>query len=216
MWNGIDPGSGELHPAELLLTARPAGPGSSRGPTRRRRPTLRPIPRAVTTTATASASCSTPSSAASETTRARAAWNVFPPAPRPTRSASGDVLIARGTQNGTPVEYAASVGFVYASFPVVASYDDGLGDSADPLRIRVLPTPAAVFHPGPLPVRAGPNGQVVLKLAFWRPQRLRIEGEPGSGKWMDVGNLVYGTACSPAPPKASSARRAATRTSIRT
>ena len=68
---------------------------------------------------------------------------------------AGDVLIARGTQNGTPVEYAASVGSVYTSFPVVASYDDGQGDPR-PSRIRVLPTPAAVSTPVPcqcVPVR---------------------------------------------------------------
>lgn len=97
---------------------------------------------------------------------------------------AGDVLIARGTQNGTPVEFASSVGFVYATYPVVASYDDGQGDAATFSYPR-LPMPATV--------RARPDGQVVLKLTFWRPQRMRIEGESGQGKWMDVGNLIYGT-----------------------
>ena len=35
-----------------------------------------------------------------------------------------DVLIARGTEDGAAVEYPASVGFVFASLPVIAAYDD--------------------------------------------------------------------------------------------
>lgn len=101
---------------------------------------------------------------------------------------AGDVLIARGTQNGTPVEFASSVGFVYATYPVVASYDDGQGDAA------TLSYPRPLI---PATVRARPDGQVVLKLTFWRPQRMRIEGESGEGRWMDVGNLIYGTRLTP-------------------
>ena len=52
-------------------------------------------------------------------------------------------------------------------------------------------------------MRAGPNGQVVLKLTVWRPQRLRIEGEPGTGNWMDIGNLIYGTSVAPSGAAAS-------------
>ena len=97
---------------------------------------------------------------------------------------AGDVLIARGTVNGTPVESASSVGFVYATFPVVAAYDDGQGNSAT---ITYPRDPAAAKSP----VRAGPGGDVVLRLTLWRPQRPRTAGDPGTGAWMDVGNLAY-------------------------
>ena len=97
---------------------------------------------------------------------------------------AGDVLIARGTVNGTPIESASSVGFVYATFPVVAAYDDGQGNSATLTYPR---DPAAAQSP----VRAGPDGDVVLRLTLWRPQRPRTAGDPGTGTWMDVGNLAY-------------------------
>ena len=41
----------------------------------------------------------------------------------------------------------------------------------------------------PFPVRAGPSGDVVVELKFWRPQRLPIE--PETGDWYDVGGLGY-------------------------
>jgi hypothetical protein len=40
-----------------------------------------------------------------------------------------------------------------------------------------------------LPVKAGPNGDVVLTLRFWRPQRRPIAPETG---WIDIGHLNYG------------------------
>ena len=97
---------------------------------------------------------------------------------------AGDVVIARGTVNGTPIESASSVGFVYATFPVVAAYSDGQGNSATFTYPR---NPAAAQSP----VRAGPNGDVVLRLTLWRPQRQRTAGDPGTGTWIDVGALAY-------------------------
>ena len=65
-------------------------------------------------------------------------------------------LVPRGEFLGVgSVEYAASVGFVYASFPVVASYDDGQGDSAT-LSYPRPPDPRCGFTPVPcrcVPVR---------------------------------------------------------------
>jgi hypothetical protein len=102
-----------------------------------------------------------------------------------------DVLIARGTVQGATVAGVSSVGFLYATHPVVASYDDGQGNSG------TLSWPNSG---PPRPVRAGPSGDLVLRLKFWRPQRPRIPGEPGEGKWMDVGNLFYAVAVgSPGP-----------------
>lgn len=98
---------------------------------------------------------------------------------------AGDMLIARGTFNGEPVESPASVGFVFSTFPVLAAYSDGQGDSS-----TFSYSPGAQSGPPP-PVRAGPGGDIVLKLTFWRPQRPRIAGDPGQGQWMDVGNLYH-------------------------
>lgn len=97
---------------------------------------------------------------------------------------TGDVVVARGTVNGIATESASSIGFVYATFPVVAAYDDGQGDSATLAYPR---DPSAAQSP----VRAGPTGDVVLRLTLWRPQRPRAAGDPGTGTWMDVGNLSY-------------------------
>ena len=107
----------------------------------------------------------------------------------PEQIKAGDILIERGTANGEPQESASSVGFIFATHPVLAAYDDGQGDSATfsyprPEACRITPGSCAA------PVRAGPNG-LVVKMTFWRPQRPRLEGDPGSGEWMDVGNLAY-------------------------
>lgn len=111
-----------------------------------------------------------------------------------------DVLIARGAENGQPVQYPASVGFVFASVPAIASYDDGQGHS----RTMTYPRPEQC-RPQSIygqnrpnnylcepPVRANGAGDVVLDLTVWRPQRPRLPQEAGTGKWMDVGHLAYG------------------------
>jgi hypothetical protein len=95
---------------------------------------------------------------------------------------AGDVLIEKGTIGGAEQESATALGFVFATYPVLAAYDDGQGDSAS----FSYPNSGA-----PVPVRAGPTGAITLRLSFWRPQRLRLPGEPGTGRWMDVGNLAW-------------------------
>ena len=105
---------------------------------------------------------------------------------------AGDVLIERGTIHGVPQESAATVGFVFSTFPALASYSDGQGDSAS------LSYPRSDAFS--LPVRADSNGNVVLTLTFWRPQRQRIEGEESTGEWVDVGNLAYATGATLARP----------------
>ncbi len=95
---------------------------------------------------------------------------------------AGDLPIARATVDGTPVELASSMGFIFSTWPVLAAYDDGQGDSGTfsyPHANRLVP------------VRAGPSGDVVVRLTFWRPQRRRIADEPGEGEWMDIGHLDY-------------------------
>lgn len=95
---------------------------------------------------------------------------------------AGDVLIEKGTVGGLAQESATALGFVFATYPVLAAYDDGQGDSGQ----FTYPNSGA-----PVPVRAGPGGDIVLRLTFWRPQRLRLADEPGTGRWMDVGNLAW-------------------------
>ena len=97
---------------------------------------------------------------------------------------SGDVLISRGTSNGVPFESPKTVGFVFSTPPVLAAYDDGQGNAATFAYPRPSPTPDT-------PVKAGPGGDLLLSLALWRPQRERLADEPGSGRWMDIGHLVY-------------------------
>jgi hypothetical protein len=97
-----------------------------------------------------------------------------------------DVLIEQATVNGAPVELAQSMGFIFSTWSVLAAYDDGQGD------IGTLSYPSSYPNLNNLiPVRAGANGDVVVRLTFFRPQRRRISGEPGEGEWMDVGNLAY-------------------------
>ncbi|HEX9054718.1 MAG TPA: hypothetical protein VF830_07410, partial [Gemmatimonadales bacterium] len=63
----------------------------------------------------------------------------------------------------------------------------------------------------PFPVAAGGNGEVVLQLTFWRPQRKPIP--PEQGAWTDIGKLGYGASVQsvgaaspnlPCPPSAFS------------
>lgn len=97
---------------------------------------------------------------------------------------TGDVLIVRATANGVPFESATTVGFAFSTAPVLAAYSDGQGDSST----FSYPRPASAAS---VPVRAGPDGDVVLTVTLWRPQRTRIEAEPGSGRWIDMGNLAH-------------------------
>jgi hypothetical protein len=114
---------------------------------------------------------------------------------------TGDVLIERVTSGGVESQYPASVQFVFATGSALISYADTAGNSA------TVPYPVAGYQPGPpgpgtndnpFPVAAGPDGNVVLTLTFWRPQRKPIPGEACLGEnppceWIDIGRLMYGT-----------------------
>jgi hypothetical protein len=109
--------------------------------------------------------------------------------PRATTSqiGTGDVLIQRVTSNGVETDYTAMLPYIFATVPALVSYDDGQGNAA------TVGYPHASNGPGtlgnPFPVAAGPNGDVALKLTFWRPQRKPIPPETGS--WIDMGKLSY-------------------------
>jgi hypothetical protein len=82
-------------------------------------------------------------------------------------------------------QHLGTVEFVFATVPALVSYDDGRGNAAT-LSYPIAPGPATNV----LPVAARPNGDVIVKLTFWRPQRRPIP--PESGEWVDIGRLGYG------------------------
>lgn len=100
---------------------------------------------------------------------------------------SGDLLIQHVTTDGHPVDFTSTVQYVFATNPAVASYDDGQGNSA----VIKYPVPDATPGTGhnPVPVKAGPSGDVLVDLTLWRPQRRPIHPETG---WIDMGGLDYG------------------------
>ena len=108
---------------------------------------------------------------------------------------SGDVLIQRIERpDGSEEELVATVQYVFATTPTLASYDDGQGNSG---------TISYPYQPGvgdgyQIHVEAGPSGDVVVELSFWRPQRRPIP--PETDKWIDMGGLDYYIAATPEQP----------------
>jgi hypothetical protein len=107
---------------------------------------------------------------------------------------TGDVLIARfndssGVETGA---FSQTLPYVFATVPALVSYHDS---AVPPNQVTLsYPSPPGL---APLPVAAGPDGEVVVTLTFWRPQRRRIAKDPKpkageSGVWTDIGGLVYG------------------------
>ena len=111
---------------------------------------------------------------------------------------AGDVVIMHGTVDGEPVESAKGVSFVYSTVPVLASYSDGQGNAGSFTYPREACAAPSSMNPCPSPVRAGPTGDVVLRLEAWRPQRRHLDGDPGESRWMDVGHLSYAVQANPA------------------
>jgi hypothetical protein len=106
-----------------------------------------------------------------------------------TQIGTGNVLIERGTTGGTESQFAATLQFVFATVPALVSYSDAAGHSA------TVSYPVDANGPGTrnngFLVAAGPGGDVVLTVTLWRPQRRRIDGDPGVGEWIDIGGLRY-------------------------
>jgi hypothetical protein len=102
---------------------------------------------------------------------------------------TGDVLIERLTTGGVETQLPASVQYIFATVPALVSYSDGQGNSAT----ISYPVPDGTFFP----VAAGPNGDVIVTMTLWRPQRRPIAGEACLGnappcEWIDMGHLDYG------------------------
>jgi hypothetical protein len=101
---------------------------------------------------------------------------------------TGDLLIQRISSGGSETDYLATLQYVFATTPALVSYSDGQGHSA------AVSYPVAPGAPGTqgngFPVAAGPSGDVMVTLTFWRPQRRPIP--PEAGAWIDIGGLKYG------------------------
>lgn len=97
---------------------------------------------------------------------------------------TGDLLIQRLPSGD---DLLATLQYVVGTTPALVSYDDGQGNSA------TIDYPVPANGPGtrgnPFPVEAGPGGDVVVTLTFWRPQRRPIP--PETGDWIDIGGLNY-------------------------
>jgi hypothetical protein len=115
--------------------------------------------------------------------------------PNTAQVGTGDVLIERASTNGVQSQVAIAIQYVFATVPALVSYDDRQGDSVTvPYPIQAPGADGSPGGPGStgngFPVKAGPNGDVVLRLTFWRPQRAPIA--PESAPWIDIGHLNYG------------------------
>ncbi len=105
---------------------------------------------------------------------------------------TGDLLIQRVSRGGVVTDFPATVQFVFGTAPALVSYSDGQGNAA------TVNYPVTGPGPGPggpgtrdngFPVKAGPSGEVVVELTFWRPQRRPIP--PETAPWIDMGHLNY-------------------------
>lgn len=110
---------------------------------------------------------------------------------------TGDLLIQRLPSGDEPL---ATLQYVASTMPALVAYDDGRGNSTTvsyPVKGHPGPErcPPDCSGPDPgimgngFPVKAGPNGEVVVTLTFWRPQRRPIP--PETGDWIDIGGLNY-------------------------
>jgi hypothetical protein len=113
---------------------------------------------------------------------------------------TGDVLIQRVTTGGLETQFLTALQYVFATMPALVSYDDGEGNSRTvSYPVQRVPGPPgcspACTGPAPgdrgngFPVKARPNGDVIVRLTFWRPQRRPIP--PETGNWIDIGGLHH-------------------------
>ena len=110
---------------------------------------------------------------------------------------SGDVITELVTNGATTTPLPTTIDFVFNTVPAITSYSDSAGDSGT---ISYPDTSKLGTRANPLKLAAGPNGDVVMTLTLYRPQR---QGIPGAGEpaFMDIGHLWYAVdhATAPAP-----------------
>ena len=118
---------------------------------------------------------------------------------------TGDILNWRVTEGGVEWEFPQTLPDVFATVPALVSYRDGAGNSgivsypvpppyvgSRPDYLGPFEGPYRGFPVAPCPTGAPApceEGDVVLTLEFWRPQREAIGAE--QGPWTDIGRLVY-------------------------
>jgi hypothetical protein len=105
----------------------------------------------------------------------------------------------QGETNPACLSTLSTLPYFFATVPALVSYSDTAGHSAT----VAYPTPPPVGNCG-APCNApgtqgngflvgpGNDGNIWLRLTFWRPQRSAIPGDPPTATWMDVGLLTYG------------------------
>jgi hypothetical protein len=119
---------------------------------------------------------------------------------------TGDVLNWRITKGGVETQFPTTLPDVYATVPALVFYRDGAGNSATvsyPLQQPFVGSPKDYFGESQGPYQGFPvapcpagapspciEGDVVVTLEFWRPQRRAIPGAE-EGEWTDIGGLVY-------------------------
>jgi hypothetical protein len=123
---------------------------------------------------------------------------------------TGDWLFERGydASGAELVEVAGMLKYIFATVPALVSYHDTAGNS------MTLTYPYPPGFAQQLPVAAGADGNVVVTLTFWRPQRRPISGEKcpsptdpnrlcSPTDWIDSGGLHY-SVVEPCPQSAFS------------
>jgi hypothetical protein len=112
--------------------------------------------------------------------------------------------------DGTETSYPGALNFVFVTTPALASYRDSAGNCAKVsgtagMCATEFSYPMAADAPGNVnngfPVAGGPcppgpppscvDGDVVLTLTFWRPQREPVPKDPPGAAWMDIFGLTY-------------------------
>ena len=100
---------------------------------------------------------------------------------------TGDVLVQRVLQGGTENLFTATIQYIFVTGPALVSWRDTAGNSGK------VSYPAST---DPMTVAPGSDGDIVLTLTLWRPQRKRIPADPAPGPgdsatWTDIGGLNY-------------------------
>jgi hypothetical protein len=105
--------------------------------------------------------------------------------------------------NDACVTSTTTLGYVFATVPALVRYSDTAGHSATvsyPVTGATPGCPPPACSPGEpgtpgnaFLAAAGLDGNIWLRLTFWRPQRTAIpRSDPPTATWMDVGHLSYG------------------------
>jgi hypothetical protein len=103
--------------------------------------------------------------------------------------ATGDVLIQRVIRGGSEIQFPTTIQFVFATVPALASYGDTAGNGAA-VSYPVSPGGSGTQGNG-FQVKEGLDGDVLVTVTLWRPQRRPID--PETGEWIDIGGLTYST-----------------------